>query len=252
MPSYLSHTIMANDVYKKLNSELVDKNYLIAYSLGGDLCKYAKCRYASHHMDMDKFIYHMADYIKHNHLTENSKAISLLYAHICHYMMDNTVHPLVRAVDKACQKNKNNHRMIELYYDAYLSKHILNQRIDYYAKTKTLSVKSDKVLNEMIDYTYNITYHTKHIASYYRFNLALYRKIRYLYLIFGYRCLKRISHIDNFILNNKNIDLLNSNHQISYKDYTGKISNDDLVTTYNKSIERTIDYIKEINKYLNI
>ena len=252
MPSYLSHTIMANNVYQRINGKTTDKNYMITYSLGGDLCKYAKCRYASHHQDMDKFIYHMADYIKQNGLTNDAAALSLLYAHICHYMMDNTIHPLVRAVDKACQNNKKNHRMIELYYDFYLTKQILNKRIDEYASSNILSVRNNKTLNRIIDYAYNKTYNAKHIARYYKFNLSLYRKIKYLYILFGYNFLKKISHINKFINRNKDIDLLNNNHLIIYKDYQGKPTNDDLITTYHKAVERSIKYIKGINKYLNI
>ena len=41
MPAYTSHTIMAKEVYKKLNDSNVSYDYMINHSLGGDLCKYA-------------------------------------------------------------------------------------------------------------------------------------------------------------------------------------------------------------------
>ena len=122
MPGFVSHTVMAHDVYRKIDSSKVDINYMVTYSLGGDLCKYAKCRYDSHHTDMDKFIYTMADYIKDNKLENNKKVMGVLYGHICHYVMDSVIHPLVRKVDKSCVKNKNNHTLIEEYYDSYLVK----------------------------------------------------------------------------------------------------------------------------------
>ena len=37
MPAYVSHTIMARDVYKNLNNKKVSLDYMITYSLGGDL-----------------------------------------------------------------------------------------------------------------------------------------------------------------------------------------------------------------------
>ena len=252
MPGYVSHTIMAKDVYQKLKNKNCDLLYLQTYSLGGDLCKYAKCRYASHHKDMDKFIYNMADYLKDNNLTNNKELLGVLYGHICHYIMDNTIHPLVRIIDKTCQKNKNNHTMLELYYDAYLSKNICNKRIDKYNREKILSAKTNKEINKMLDYVYDKTYATKHVSWYYLFNLGLYRIIKYLYYIFGYNLLKKLSGINKFLLTNKDIDLLNNEHLISYQNYQKKECHDDLLNTYNISITRAIKYIDDINKYLNI
>jgi hypothetical protein len=149
-------------------------------------------------------------------------------------------------------KNKNNHTMIELYYDAYLSKTICNIRIDKYNKEKKLSAKTNKEINKMLDYVYNQTYDTNHVSRYYLFNLGLYRKIKYLYLIFGYNLLKKLSGINKFLLTNKDIDLLNNEHLITYQNYQKKECHDDLLTAYNISIARAIKYIDDINKYLNI
>ena len=252
MPGFVSHTIMASDVYQKLAPNKADLNYMLTYSLGGDLCKYAKCRYASHHQDMDKFIYNMADYIKNNKQLDNKILKGVLYAHICHYMMDNTIHPLVRIVDKTCQKNKKNHTLIELYYDAYLTKEILNKRIDKYVLSNILPAKSNREVKKMLDYAYQVTYDTRHISRYYAFNLWLYRKVRYLYKIFGYNLLRKISHINKFLDNNKQIDLFNNKHQISYKSCGGEMCQKDLLSLYKLSIDRTLKYIEDIDKYLKI
>lgn len=252
MPGYISHTVMARDIYKRIPHDNISLDYLETYSLGGDLCKYAKCRYDSHHKDMDKFIYTMADYIKENNLLNNKALISVLYAHICHYIMDNTIHPLVRIIDKTSVKHKRNHTLIELYYDAYLTKNIFNTKIDKYATGKILSAKNNRLVNKMINYTYDKVYQTKHIARYYRFNLGLYRKIKYLYKLLGYRKLKKISGINEYLANNSDLDLTNTRHLISYKDYHGILCHDDLDTAYHKTITRAIKYIEDINKYLNI
>ena len=44
MPAYICHTLIAREVYKKIYNENISKEYLITYSLGGDLCKFSKCR----------------------------------------------------------------------------------------------------------------------------------------------------------------------------------------------------------------
>ena len=56
MPAYISHTLMARDVYNKLDND-VNLNYMITFSLGGDLCKYSKCRKDSHNIKQKEFIY---------------------------------------------------------------------------------------------------------------------------------------------------------------------------------------------------
>ena len=252
MPGYISHTVMARDTYKKINRKDINPDYMITYSLGGDLCKYSKCRYASHHQDMDTFIYNMADYLKMNNLTKDSELLGVLYGHICHYIMDNTIHPLVRIIDKTCLHNKRNHTLVELYYDAYLTKNILNMRIDKYAKGKLLIAKNNKKVNKMIDYAYKTTYQTNNISRYYKFNLWLYRKIKYLYYLLGYKLLRKITGIDKFLNNNKNVDLINKNNLIIYKDYQKKECHDDLITSYHISLNRALAYISDIDKYLKI
>ena len=150
MPGFISHTVMAKDVSKKMH---IDNDYMITYSLGGDLCKYAKCRYDSHHKDMDKFIYKMADYIKDNDLVNDKGAMGVLYGHICHYIMDDTLHPLIRKIAKSCVKNKHNHMLIEYYYDDYL----VNVRCGLKKReylNNTSFVKSNKTIDQMIDDVY--------------------------------------------------------------------------------------------------
>ena len=121
MPSYVSHTIMAREVYKELKESNVDLNYITTFSLGGDLTKFSKCRYECHRLEKRKeFFDNLVTYIKDNKLEKNPKVIGFLYGHICHYAFDDIVHPLVRKISKICKKSKKNHGFIELYYDNYL------------------------------------------------------------------------------------------------------------------------------------
>ena len=142
MPGFVSHTVMARDVYHRLKNKCANLDYMVTYSLGGDLSKYAKCRYETHHKDMDKFIYNMADYIKENNLINNKDIMGVLYGHICHYVMDSIIHPLVRKVDKSCISNRHNHTLIEVYYDNYLVNYRYQIDKSEYLKNGILKIKS--------------------------------------------------------------------------------------------------------------
>ena len=250
MPAYVSHTVMAKSVYDKLKKNNVSLDYMLTYSLGGDLSKYAKCRRDSHSKNQDKFIYNMASYIKKNNLIYDEEILGVLYGHICHYVMDDVMHPLIRKVDKMCSTNKNNHTLIEGYIDSYLVNKKYGTTIDKYDNKKIFKGKMKKKIRKMIDYVYYQTYSTKHVSWYYIFNIWLYKKIRYVYLLFSINRLKKISGFDRFIAINKNVDIFNEDKKIRYKDYLGHDCYDDVIALYDKSVLRAWKYIIKINEYL--
>ena len=237
MPAYISHTLMAKDVYNKLEDKNVDLNYMITFSLGGDLCKYSKCRKDSHNIKQDEFIHSMADYMKKNNLIDDKELLGVLYGHICHYIMDDMLHPFIRKIDKSCIKNKNNHTLIEGYYDNYFLNKKEGINVDKYDNKLLFKGKVNKKVKDMINYAYNKTYNTKNVSCYYRFNLSLYKKIRYLYKFIKLDKLKKYSGYDVFRSNNKNIDLINYDTA-------------NLDSLYESSVNKAIEYIEEIYKYL--
>ena len=250
MPAYVSHTIMARDVYKKLNNKKVNLDYMITYSLGGDLCKYAKCRYASHHQKEEDFLYNMCDYMIKNNLKDDSECLGVLYGHVCHLVMDRVVHPLVRKIDKTCIKSKNNHTMIELYYDNYLSKEKYNLQLNKHNNKELFKGKMNKKISKMINEVYSKTYSCDNVSRYYKFNLFLYKKIKLIYKITTFNFLKKVSGMNKFLKTNKKIDLLNNNHETRYLNERNKETNDSLDSLYEKSVNIAIKHIKEINEYL--
>ncbi len=237
MPAYISHTLMSKDVYNKLNNKEVNLDYMVTFSLGGDLCKYSKCRKDSHNIKQKEFIYNMADYLKENNLKEDPILLGVLYGHICHYVMDDMLHPLIRNIDKSCVKNKSNHTLIEGYYDNYLLDKKLNTSVDKYDNRVLFKGRINKRVSNMINYAYKKTYDTKNVSLYYKFNLFLYKKIKYLYKIFKLDTLKKHSGYNEFRDNNRSIDLLNY----------GVINLDSL---YDESVNKALEYIEEIDKYL--
>ena len=232
MPAYVSHTIMAREVYNKLNDKNVSLDYMITFSLGGDLCKYAKCRKDSHRIKQDEFLYNMCDYMKEHNLTKDPECLGVLYGHICHYLMDKIIHPLVYKVTRECTPNKNNHTLIELYYDNYLSKKKHNVTLNKHDNRVLFKAKMNNKVSKMIDNVYSKTYSCDHVSRYYKFNLSLYKKIKYAYSMFSINLLKNVTGYTKF--NNKN-----------------KIETDTLDELYDKSVNEAIKYIKEVNKCLN-
>ena len=140
-------------------------------------------------------------YIKDNDLTNDMEVLGLLYGHICHYVMDETVHPLIKNISKNCLRSKRNHTLIEGYYDSYLVNKKLNISIDKYDNKFVLSGNVNNKIAKIIDYAYFSTYGVAHISRYYKFNIWLYRKIKYLYKLFSLNFLKKVLGFNNFILN---------------------------------------------------
>ena len=251
MPAYVTHTIMARDVYKKLNDKNVSLDYMLTYSLGGDLTQFAKCRYESHGKKKDEFFKELVNYIKQNNLEKDSQVLGTLYGHICHYALDDIAHPLVRKVTKACKPGKNNHGQIESYYDIYMVNKKYKTTIRKYNHKELFRGKPNKKISKMLDYAYEKTYNTKHVSRYYKFNIWLYKKIRILYTIFGIPLLKKVSGFNKFMEINKDIDLFNHNHKVKFKDINGKECDKDFDELYADSVKKALRDIKETNKYFN-
>ena len=251
MPSYVSHTIMAREVYNKLDNKSSDLSYMLTFSLGGDLTKFAKCRYDSHRLNKrEEFFNNLIKYIKDNSLEKDPKVLGFLYGHLCHYALDDLEHPLIRKLCKTCKPNKKNHPLIELYYDNYLTMKKYGIPLNKYDNNKLFKGKINKTLKNVIDYTYFKTYNCKNVSKYYKLNLFLYKKIKILYRLFPISFLKKIIGIEKFLKINKNVDMLNSKHEIEFRDINNKEINKDFDNLYNEAIKKALKDIKEVNKKL--
>lgn len=229
MSAYVNHILMSLDTLKRNNLK-VDENYMSTFSLGGDLTKGSKIRYATHHERQDEFINNMANYIKTNNLYNDKKYIGCLYAHICHYVMDNNIHPLIRKVNKeSINIGRNNHTLTEVYYDIILINKKFNLKYSKFKTRKYLMGDTNKV-KDMIDYAYKETYGYDKISVYYKLNLFLYRFIRIIFFIPGVYLMTKFSKYDKFIKVNKE-----------------KMRDNEYFKLYDKSIMDANEYIERIN-----
>ena len=246
MPAYISHTVMARDVYERIDSENVSLDYMLTFSLGGDLARFSKCRRICHKEKMEEFIDNIWNYIKDNNLVNDDRYMGFLYGHICHYYMDLVCHPLIRKVDKISMRIKiKNHTIIESYIDSYLVKEKYSLDI---GKMDTRGIFKGSVINlyRMINYVYMRTYGVKYVSFSYFITKIMYSKIRWLFIIFGKKLLKRISGFDKYISINKKIDVMNENKKIYYKNYLDDQCNDSFMELYNQSINLSIKRINNL------
>ena len=243
MPAYISHAIMAQDVYERISNKHISLDYILTYSLGGDLARFSSCRRMCHKIKMEEFIDNMWSYIKDNDLTYDGNYLGVLYGHICHYYMDSVCHPLVRIIDKmSINVGVKSHTLIESYIDAYLVKNKYNKDIDKF-KTKYIFNGNIRKVYKMIDYVYEKTYGVKYVSFSYFLSIYLYGKIRILFVLFGKELLKKLSKFNKYMNVNKGIDIVNDKKQIEYKNYLGCKCNDNFMELYEESIKLSLSRI---------
>lgn len=246
MPAYVSHAIMAEDVYKKINNKNISFNYMLTYSLAGDLARFSKCRRECHKSKQEEFIDNMWQYIKDNNLVNNGNYMGVLYGHICHYYMDIVCHPLIRRVDKISTKvGFKSHTLIEAFIDSYLIKYKFNVDINNF-KTGYIFNGDVRKIYKMIDYVYEKTYGIKRVSFSYFITKMLYKNIRLLFILFGKKMLMRVFSFNKYINVNKDIDILNNKKKIEYNNHIGNICNDSFMELYEESINMAICRINGI------
>ena len=263
MPSYISHAIMGNELYKNLEEEKllyipIDKKELRSYTSTPDYALMSKRVIKNTHSTYTRlFFLNMISYIKENKLLENSNVLSLLYAHISHYFLDINTHPLINYLEDNCQTNNilSNHTIIEGYIDSYLSQKILNKDIkeikpSYFTKVDFY----DKDLIELINNIYGKVYNDYNMIDTYK---SVQRLIKSLEILIKSKFISKqtlisFSNFHNFLINNNlTLDnLTNENKDIYIDLITGEYLTNSFLELYQKSIIMTLEAIYEVNRYL--
>ena len=237
MPSFVSHIELSKDVSDKLCFDNVLTRYTSTYSLGGDLCRFSKCRRLSHRKKKEEFIFNMINYIKENKLTDNKEVMGILYGHISHYIMDDTMHPLVRLIDKESSPVRmKSHTLIEGMIDSYIVKYKYNKEIDEYLNKGMFIVGINRDGYKMINKVYEKTYGVKNVAISYILSKFVYGKIYLLIRLIGKNNLKKITGYDKFIAKNK--DVIDRNNKI--------------ISLYEESVRLVVLEINRVVKYMKL
>ena len=225
MPSFVSHIELSKDVSDKLCFDNVLTRYTSIYSLGGDLCRFSKCRRLSHRKKKEEFIFNMINYIKENKLTDNKE------------VMDDTMHPLVRLIDKESSPVRmKSHTLIEGMIDSYIVKYKYNKEIDEYLNKGMLIVGINRDGYKMINKVYEKTYGVKNVAISYILSKFVYGKIYLLIRLIGKNNLKKITGYDKFIAKNK--DVIDRNNKI--------------ISLYEESVRLVVLEINRVVKYMKL
>lgn len=207
MPSSLTHSYFALDVYNKLSvnakSNIKDLDYLKIFAQGPDLLYFfnslskgnMKIRklgsYCHKHKTGDFFV-NLVTNIKDDKLQNNSEVMSFLYGYITHFVLDSVVHPFIYYKTGVFNRNKKEtykynglHGEMEYYLDVYMifkKERVEAKHFKAYKYFKKIN-KFDVNLVTTIDKTFLTTYGKENVASYFLKGIAglrtIYRYIRY-------------------------------------------------------------------------
>lgn len=191
MPSSMTHTYFALDVYNKLpkNYQNKIKNNLEYYKLfaqGSDpfmfyhFCLGKKSKQISkihnviHTTKTRDFFINTITYIHQNKLINNKEAMAYLYGHICHYYLDIYTHPFIFYKTGIFNKKKKEtfkynamHQDMEYFIDMYLIQQKETIPISKYKvyenifKVNSFSPTINNLIINSIEKTYNLNNITK-------------------------------------------------------------------------------------------
>ena len=165
MPSTMTHSYFAIDIYNNLNSKyknnISNLDQLKLFSQGSDpfmfynyfigkKAKYYKnIQHILHTTKTQDFFINLINYINNNNLNNNKEVLTYLYGNICHYFLDLYTHPFI--IYKTGSFNKNNketykynakHQEMEYYIDIYLIE-----------KREKINAKNFKIYNHIFKYS---------------------------------------------------------------------------------------------------
>lgn len=186
MPSSVTHSYFAVDVYNKLNNKSKNKiegnvNKLKTYSLGTDPYmfynlfigkknkKISNIQKINHTTKTKNYFVNMINYIINNNLENDKDIISYLYGSICHYFLDKTIHPFIiyktgifNKNDKSTYKYNGLHEEMEYYIDIYMiynREKIIPKNYKFYNdifNANKLSIELSKMIDDIMKETYDI------------------------------------------------------------------------------------------------
>lgn len=263
MPAYLSHAIMADQVYQigfreDFFKSFVDYENIKTFSLGTDLAYYSKksC-YLSHNYRTQDFFLCMLKYIKENKLQDDSKVMAFLYGHISHYFLDVYCHPFVYYMERGLIHSTriSNHVLMEGFLSSYLCSYVLHKNFmevkSSYFNQGDLSYIENK---KMLQHLYQTVYDDPYILVSANGVLKTFSMLENFSKsgAFSKNTLRKYSGFDKFLEKNyiSTLTLLNFSNKKWRNPVTGEIHYESINDLYRLAVFDTINAIDEINGYL--
>ncbi|MDD3241313.1 MAG: zinc dependent phospholipase C family protein [Bacilli bacterium] len=209
MPSTMTHTYFAMDVYDSLSIPLKEllldhKELLKTASQSLDPLffynianikngkKVRKFGNYFHTHKTNEFFITLINYIKYNNYSNNGEIMAYLYGLICHFVLDSTIHPYVvyktgdfDKTNKKTYKYNQLHGELESFFDNYMvayRENIIPWKFKCYNFGLNTYELSDS-LKEVINFTYKEVFNINKIDSVY---ISSIKQMKKFYRIFRY------------------------------------------------------------------
>ncbi len=261
MPSYISHAIHSEELYKELNTEnLLEENIklyrLRGYSIAYDYA-YLVPGVDNHNNSAKDYLLYIIHYIKVNHLEGNADVMAYLYGHVSHFFFDAFTHPLIYYIEKGCMPSSflSSHFMVEGYLNSYLSENVLNKDfIDVKASYFNDINLNDGDIRKLIHDSYKRVYNKSHVMASFHFVHDFFNLIESAYkkTFKTMEVARGLTNFDFFLKRNDlSLDeMVNTDHNDWLNPVTGKIHNESFLELFYLSIDKSLETINVINNYL--
>lgn len=263
MPSYISHAIMGEELYKEVlrvnGLEIpIEVSEVRGYSLGADFAFLSKkLSHDPQNYRTRDFFLGLVKYIKDNKLVNNSRVMAMLYGHIAHYFLDINTHPLIYYTEQGSKSVGllTSHDLVEGYLSSYLANKILKcdimkVRADYFSKIDL----NDAEVVKALSFIYGDIYGDGKIIRSYKKVEFLFSKLETFIKsgLVSKKCLMNFSRFDEFLFKNNltREEIVNSSNSIFTNPVTGIGQNNSFIELYYRSIDMALNAIKEVHKYL--
>ncbi len=241
MASYKTHSIHGELVLSKIGSNVeINIESMKTYCVGPDTIVSVdfKAFKTQHRNKTRVFFETLIEQIKKNEMQYNSEVMAFLYGQIDHFILDVTIHPLIRQISSKTKYNKklSNHSLIEHEIDNYISHRYKRRKVFYYHK---LFIKN-RNLKKLICDIYKTVYGVQHAHLKYTIGSLLFIG----YDAFVRRIFSSVTKLICKIMNIGNI-IYTKNSEWPFEEFK-----DDFENVWEESIEKSCDTIAKINNYL--
>ena len=142
MPSLMTHSYFMQDIYNKLDKNIINKIilddakifaqgpdifYFYNMCIGNKAKKYKLMGNYMHKNKVNLYFENMINYIKENKLKNDKQCLSFLYGSIAHFVLDSIIHPFIYYKTRIFIKGKPDtykynglHQEMEYYLDSYM------------------------------------------------------------------------------------------------------------------------------------